>query len=376
MSNLITPISLENLQENWEIVDHHRRTAKKKYITTRVAAFFSNMVLTVMTLFCANGLIHDHFSGSYSRFLGEIPYLIPYWKIFSGYFLKPGQSMLTQFLLTALVVFLLCFLVCGLFTLLVLAIYHPRRITMPDSGAAEKSAQLLTMARDARRYANRSGDRGSAFWALVFILLQFALVSMYVLVEIGTLTGIMELSTGFIMKWLEPYIQNDFTFGNVQFALFAPAVMLECMALYLGYALIGTIHAFTVQFMYRYKVPYSFVAQVEYFHVFADEEPENLTKEELEAKRAEQAIEIIREAAQMEKLGAYGRAKELYAKAAHSGHPGAMEHYARFWLIANAKDPGRYWLEKCVATGNASLTAIKNLKRLKWHRSVKVTYIK
>ena len=62
MKELITPITSDNLQENWELVDKERRTAKKKYLTTRVASFFSNMLFSLLAVIVSNGLIHDHFS--------------------------------------------------------------------------------------------------------------------------------------------------------------------------------------------------------------------------------------------------------------------------------------------------------------------------
>lgn len=82
------------------------------------------------------------------------------------------------------------------------------------------------------------------------------------------------------------------------------------------------------------------------------------------------------EALELERIGAYGKAKELLAEAAHSGDPVAMEHYGRHWLISGAKDPGKYWLQKCVDTGEASEYAAKTLKRLKWHLRYQAKYLK
>lgn len=376
MKKLVTPITAENFEENWNIVDSERRTAKKKYIMTKVASFFSNMVLTVLTLFAVNGLIHDHMSGSYCDFLETIPYLLPTWEKVSGFFLKPDQSWQVQVLLTALVVFAVSFLVCGLFVLIVLAIYHPFKRPLPTLTNKENAEQMLSMARDARRFANRSGDRGNAFWAMIFMIAQFALVALYALIGLGTVDSMMQVFTAPFMKLIASYVKDEFMFVNVQSSMFLPAVMLECLGMYLAYALIGTIHALTVNIMYRYKVPYGFVAEAEYHHVFADEETGEMTPEEIQAKRVETAQEWLSKGLEMEKISAYGKAKEFYAQAAHSGNAEAMEHYARHWLVMNAKDPARYWLQKCVATGNASETAVKNLRRLKWRRKVQAKYIK
>lgn len=376
MKKLFTPITADNFAQNWEIVDCERRTAKKKYVTTKVASFFSNMVLAVLALFAVNGLIHDHMRGSYSKFLETIPYLLPTWDKLRSFFLKPGQSWQIQVLLTALIVFGICFLVCGLFVLIVLAIYHPFKRPLPALTPKENAEQLLAMAKDARRYGNHSGDRGNAFWAFVFMIVQFALVALYALMGLGTMDALMQISTEPFMKLAAPYIKDEFMLMNAQASMFLPAMMIECLAMYLAYAFIGTIHALTVNFMYRYKVPYSFVAETEYHLVFADEATGELTPEELQSNRTEAAQEWLEKGLEMEKICAYGKAKELYAQASHSGSAEAMEHYARHWLIANAKDPARYWLQKSVDTGNASETAIRNLRRLKWHRKVSAKYIK
>lgn len=376
MKKLITPITAGNFEENWTIVDSERRTAKKKYITTKVASFFSNMVLAVLTLFAANSLIHDHMQGGYCDFLEDVPYLLPVWNKFSGYFLKAGQGWLVQTVLTALVVYGISFLVCGLFVLIVLAIYHPFKRPLPTGTPKENAEQLLSMARDARRYANRSGSRGNAFWALVFILVQYSLVTIYAVLELQTIDALFELATALPMKLIAPYMQNQLMYFSAQNAIFVPALMIYSFILYLAYTLIGTIHSLTVNFMYQYQVPYSFVAEVEYHQVFAEEQTEGMTPEEIQAKRTEAAKEWLEKGLEMEKLCAYGKAKELYAQAAHSGNAEAMEHYARHWLIANAKDPARYWLQRCVDTGTASETAVKNLRRMKWRRKVSAKYIK
>lgn len=376
MTRLITPIIADNFEENWKIVDAQRRTAKKKYITSTVASFFSNMVFAVLVLIVANCLIHDHMTGSYCDFLEEIPYLIPLWKKASAVFLRPGQSWLIQVLLTALVVYGICFVVCGIFVLLVLAVYHPFKRDLPAGSPGDNAAQILSMARDARRYANRTGNTGSAVWALVFMVAQFVILAMYCVLELSDLEAIMEISTGFIMELLEPYMTNSMMYGNAQGGLFMPLLMVYSLLLYLCYAFADLLHALSVQFMYRCRVPYSFVADVEYCHVFADEDFGSMSDEEKQQWLAENAEAKCEKATEMELLGAYGKAKELFAQAAHSGSASGMEHYARHWLIANAKDPARYWLQKCVDTGNASETAVKLLRRLKWHRRIRAEYMK
>ncbi len=376
MTKLITPVVSGNFEENWKIVDAERRTAKKKYITMNVASFFSNMVFAVLTFFSVNCLIHDHMKGSYCDYLEEIPYALPIWEKVTSLFLKPGQCWQLQVGLTALVVYAICFIVCGLFVLLVLALYHPSKKDIPTESPRENAAQMLTMARDARRYANRTVTNGSAFWALLFMIAQFVLVAMYYAMGYGTMESMLELSTSFIVNLLKPYISNEMTLMNIQSGMFMPSLMLISFAMYLAYAFVNLLHALSVQFMYRYKVPYSFVADVEYYLVFAEEDFGTMDEEEKQKLLAERAEAIIEKATEMELLCAYGKAKELFAQAAHSGNASGMEHYARHWLIINAKDPARYWLQKCVDTGNASETAVKHLRRLKWRRKIRVQYMK
>lgn len=373
---LPSPITRQNFEETWNIVESERRTAKKKYITTKIASFFSNMVFAVLILIAGNGLIHDHLTGSYCDFLETVPYLLPVWEKMSGMVLKPDWSITLQIAVPLFLVYLICFAVCGIFVLIVMGIYHPFKRQLPAGSDQENASQMLTMAIDARRYARRSGANGSMVWALVFMMFQFCLIALYWLLGLKDLGSLVEIITGPILKLLEPYLITSLAQASAQSALFMPALMVLILGIYLAYALTNYLHALSVQFMYKYNVPYSFVAEVEYYYTFADEETEGLTEEEIQSKRRENAESKRTEALELERIGAYGKAKELLAAAAHGGDAAAMEHYARHWLIAGAKDPGRYWLEKCVASGQASTEAQKNLKRLKWHRKVTTRYLK
>lgn len=375
MNKLPVPITRDNFAEAWQIVDAHRRTAKKKYACVNVASFFSNMVFAVMTLFAVNGLIHDHMTGRYSDYLENVPYLLPIWERASGFFLKPGQSWQVQVLLTALVIYGIAFLVCGLFVLLVTVFYHPRKLPVPESPTKDSAAHMLSMARDARRYANRTGHSGSALWAFIFLMIIFILFAIFAMTGLNGMDDFVKLATGFILEWLAPVLKSEIAVMSAEMALFTPALMVYCLSMYLAYALLNLLHAMSVQFMYRYKVPYSFVADVEYFHVFCEEETDGLSDEQITERRRQAAEAKRGEAIEMESIRAYGRAKELFAQAAHAGDAAAMEHYARHWLISNAKDPGRYWLQKAVDTGNASPEAAKNLRRLKWRRKVRAKFL-
>lgn len=378
MKELITPITSDNLQENWELVDKERRTAKKKYLTTRVASFFSNMLFSLLAVIISNGLIHDHFSGSYCRFLEKVPYLLTFWDRISDILLKPHYSLALQIAIPLLVMYAVCFIVCGAFVLIVIALYHPFKKKLPASTPKENASQMLDMARNARMYSRRSGTNGSMLWALVFIMIQFALVSLYWLIELKDMDTVFYVVITPVMKLLDPYISglNDIQRMGLETAVMTPSIMLFAIGVYLAYSLADQLHALSVQFMYKYNVPYSFVAEVEYYYIFADESTEGMTEEEIKAKRKETAEAKRIQALDLERICAYGKAKELLAAAAHGGDSTAMEHYARHWLIGGAKDPGKYWLQKCVETGEAGEYAVKTLRRLKWHLKVQAKYLK
>lgn len=378
MEKLILPMSAENFAENWSAVDSRRRIAKKKYVTCTLASFFSNMVFALLAVIVSNGLIHDHLSGSYCNFLIKVPYLLPVWDQIKALILKPDFSLALRIAIPLVAMYAVCFAVCGIFVLIVTLLYHPFKRKIPTSTVKENASQMLTMARDARRYSRRTGSNGSLVWALFFMMVQFALIALYWLIELQDMGVIFQTVISPVMKVLEPYIQN---FNSTQrmgleTAISTPSTMLLIMGIYLAYSLADQIHALSVRFMYQYRVPYSFVAEVEYYYTFADEKTEGMTDEEIKEKRKEAAEAKRIQALDLERIGAYGKAKELLAEAAHGGDSAAMEHYGRHWLVINAKDPGKYWLQKCVDTGEAGEYAVKTLRRLKWHLKVQAKHLK
>ena len=53
-----------------------------------------------------------------------------------------------------------------------------------------------------------------------------------------------------------------------------------------------------------------------------------------------------------------------------------MEHYARHCILSHLNDSARYWLKKCIATGEASKEAEKMLLRLRLHLNHRVAYLR
>lgn len=363
-NTLPKPITKDNFPQCWEIVDTERRTARKKRMISTVAPFFSNQVLLVLVFIAGNGLIHDHVPGDYGDFLEELPFLLPIWQKYSALFLKPGQSWLLQTALTALVIFLICFVVFGFFTLVVTALYHPRRKRLPNGSDKECAEQMLDQARSARVSANQTGNDASALSIFLFFAAVAGILVAYVIMA--------QLSYEDIVAIFLPDadLSEPDPFGYVRnyLSFVIPAYVL---LITFGFALLQQLHGLTVKPLCEYKIPYSFVAEVEYYATFVEENTEGMTEDDIRKQRAEAADAILKEALYLESIHAYGKAKQLLAQAAYGGNVSAMEHYARHHLLAHLKDPARYWLEKAVASGSASSWAVKTLKRLKWHRKIK-----
>ena len=376
MKQLNTPICKSNFPENWKIVEEERQKAKKKYRVSNGASFVSNMVFSILSFISINGILHDHLPGAYSRFLEDFPVLIPLWRRFSALFLKSGQSWAVQLGLTALVLYGICFAVNSVCALILSCSHRSDISVLPSGTVKENASAMLAMAKEARQYAHGTIIRGSAVWALFFLICQFSLLGFYCVTEIGSLNALIAISTKSVMELLSSCLTNPAVYATVRTAVFVPSLILFALALFLCYILISMIHALSVQFLYRYRVPYSFVADVEAYYLFCDEDFGTMSNEEIQAMLAERSDEICEKAAKQERRGLYKQARELYGQAAYSGNLHAMEEYARHWLVLKAKDPARYWLQKCADTGKASKSVLKNLRRIKRNRKVSAEYTK
>ncbi len=171
-----------------------------------------------------------------------------------------------------------------------------------------------------------------------------------------------------IVALLEPVIPTGVDIVALKDTLFDFSLVLLMPFTVVVYILLNRVYISCVRFVYRYPVPYSFVAQIEYYSVFAEEDISGLTQEEAAEKRG-RALEL-------EGYRAYAKAKELFLEAAHGDDVPAMEHYARHCLIQHEKDPARFWLERCAESGQASEEVQKILKRLKWRRKVQLSYLR
>ncbi len=368
-----TPITSENFSEVWQFTDRIRRKAKKKCTASKAAFFFTDFVFGLLVLVCSTGLMYDHTLGRYHRFLAKVPYLVPIWQK-TGALILPEQTWEVRAAVFALAVTATCIvLFCVLFLLFSL-LYHPFKKKLPTGTPKENAQKLLAMASDARHFFNRSGNSSFLVWSVVFLC---ACVLIFVLYS-STLHSNQTLINFFsapVMKLLEPRLTDGVDIARMKLDLFHSLQYAFWPAILILYLVLNSVYILCVRFVYRYPVPYSFVAQIEYYSVFADEDTSGLTPEEAVQRRQEQAAEKREKALELEGYGAYGKAKSLFLEAAHGGDVCAMEHYARHCLIQHIKDPARYWLEQCVATGQASEEAVKMLKRMKWHRRAKVSYL-
>lgn len=376
MKQLQTPIRRANFSENWKIVEEIRHQAKKKYRISNGASFASNMVFSILSFLSINGILHDHLPGAYSRFLGNFPVLIPLWRRFSSLFLRSGQSWAVQLALTALVLYGICFAVNAVVVLILTCTHRKETSLLPTGSVKENATAMLAMAKEARQYATGTVIRGSAIWALFFLICQFSLLGFYCVTEIGSLPALIEVSTRPVMGLLSSFFPDPAFCATVRTVIFVPSLLLFALALFLSYILISLVHALSVQLLYIYRVPYSFVADVEAYYLFCEDDFGTMSIEEIQTALAQRADEVCEKAAKQERRGLYKQARELYGQAAYSGNLHAMEEYARHWLVLKAKDPARYWLQKCADTGKASKRVLKDLRKLKRNRKVSAEYIK
>ena len=376
MQKLLTPVSKDNFEQNWKIADAIFRKAKKKYKASRISVFLTNLVFMLMSLLVANGFLYDTTTGPFHAFLEDIPYLIPLWKKLSSLFLSANQSPAEQVLITAFILYAACFVISGVVALLVALFYRPETTKLPTDTPKENAAKLLAAVKEARRCSNATRRTSYPAWGFFFITLQFILFTLFCIMELGSATELMEICMASLMKVLAPVTGSYLSYIATMTALFVPSLMIFALVLYVCYSLASMLMSFFAQFFHRCNVPYHYIVEAEYHYVSVDVAIDGMSNDEIKEALETQAEYFCQQGIELELSEAYKEAKDMYARAAHGGNASGMEHYARHWLITFANDPAKYWLKKCVATGNASKTAVKALRRLKWHRRASAKYIK
>lgn len=346
------PVTPENLPQCWESIDAMRRKARRKSALAGIGGFWSNLFLLFSLLFVANGLIFTLFQGSYHAFLEDLPWFTDAWYYLTGLVIKTGDPLKTQTLKLLLVTYGASIAVFVLLSLLVSLLYHPRKAPVPTGDYSEQSALLAKAAREARNYSYKTRLSTSLASMLLVIVAAAMLLMAYIIY----------LDDAEVAKALLRQFPTDSEETN-------------CLIYVLiGYFVCGIFSWILLQLtrpLYRYEFPYDYVAQTESAAIFALEDGAEVSPE----KRMADAAALREEAMELEKEKAYVRAKALYFKAALCGDVCAMEHYARLCLIDHMNDSARYWLDRCVSSGQGSKEAKSMLLRLKLRMKHNVRYL-
>ena len=339
-------VSPENIEQCWYSIDRLRRKSRLMGAISRIGGFFANLVLLFALIIAVNVLIRLNFEGSYPAFLSTIPGFLQLTELLSLHILNPGDSLQLQALKLAGVVYAVAILVFLLLSLLIRFFYHPLKKQLPGGIYSEQAAALAAAAREARTYSCKT--RLSPFMGCIIL----AIVAVAVLF----LAYIVYFNDAERMKaLLRIFPTRDESLNCTLYA----------MTLYIPFGISSWLLLVLTRWIYRYDFPYALMVQAETSAIFAQEETDGLSEEALADRRRADAEKIREEALAMELEHAYFRAKSLLLKAALCGDVPAMEHYARLCLLDHMNDSARYWLDRCVESGEASMEAKSMLKRMK-----------
>lgn len=331
----ITP---ENFDSCWQFIDPLRRKSRRMCAIARIGGFFSNLVLMLALVVAVNVLIWLNFQGSYPNFLSAIPGFLKLMELFSAHILKPGDSAQIQALKLMAAAYALAVLVFILQSLLIRLIYHPLKKPVPKGDYAEKTAALAAAARDAQDHAYRT-HLSPSMASIMIIIFSIVILFLAYIIYINDYDKSVALLT--IFPTQDPYVNC---------ALYA-------LALYIPCGVSSWLLLVLSRWIYRYDFPHDLAAQAEAAVLFAREEFDGLTPEEISSRRRERAAAIRDEALELEKEVAYQKAKKMLYDAALLGDIPAMEHYGRHCLLSHLDDSARYWLDRAIATGEASTEA-------------------
>lgn len=340
------PVTQENFGICWEYVDALRRKSRLMGAIAGIGGFFSNLILLFTLIVAANVLIWLNFEGSYPAFLSAIPGFSKLMELLSLYILTPGDSMQIQALKLMGVVYAAVILVFILLSLVIRLVYHPLKKKLPEGTYAEQTAALATASREARTYSYKTRLSPSMVCIMLAIISVVILFLAYV-AYMGDAEKMISILS--IFPTQDAYINCT----------------LYALALYLPFGISSWVLLVLTRWVYRYDFPYALLAQAEAGAIFALEETEGLPEEDLTARRRADAEKLREEALELELEHAYVKAKAMLLKAALCGDVPAMEHYARFCLLDHMNDSARYWLARCVESGEASEKAKSMLQRMK-----------
>ncbi len=350
------PVTEDNFAQCWLYVDKCRRSAKRKSAIANIGGFTVNLFFFLCLIFCACGLLHDRLNSPFRGFWESLV-LFPVWEKTSALLLLPGESIFSDIGRLLPAVYVLSAAVFGFLAVMILLLYHPFQKQMPEGTYAENTLLLAKQAQEAKDASYRTRITTSIVATVLAIGIIFAILTVYILYteDPAATTAI-----------LSAFPTGDYFTNCLIYVLF----------LYLIFHIFCSILNFITMPLYRYEFPMELVVQAQKAALFAREEPQDLSPEELEAKHRETAASRRKEALALETEKAYGKAKNMLLEAAIGGDIPAMEHYARHCLLNRMHDSANYWLMKANATGEASPEAKKMLLRLRLHIRHNVEYLK
>ena len=323
----------------------------------RIGGFFSNFLLLFALVVAANALIWLNFQGSYPDFLSIVPGFLKLMELLFLYVLKPGDSVQIQALKLVAVVYAATILVFILLSLLVRLFYHPLKRQLPEGAYTDQTAALAAAAREARDYAYRT--RLSPSMASIMIII-FSIVILF-------LAYIIYVDDPEMIKAVLRIFPTQDEYVNCS---------LYALALYLPCGISSWLLLTLTRWIYRYDFPHDLLAQAESAVLFAQEETEGLTPEEIVAQRKERAASLRDEAIELEKELGHQKAMKMLHEAALLGDIPAMEHYGRHCILTHLDDSARYWLRKALDSGEAGKDTRKMLLRLQLHLNHNVSYLR
>ena len=348
------PVTAENFPDTWLMVDAYRIRAKKRRIGCIVSLWAGGLCLLWLLLVGACGVLYEYGVLPFYDLFRQVPAFEHLWDAMEWMnVLSPG-SLWQDFLMMLILMYWLTLAVMALFYGLSQLLYRPRRRTAPEESPKENASALLANARETMEVAARIHPTGWVCFPFCLFLLEFGLLTLCILAAGDP----------------APMMREHMT----------PSTPLNYLLLFFssvgGFTAIYGLLVWILWSFCRMNLPYSFVADIECYSFFATEKAGKLTYPEVLARRKVKAAEKCQAALAAEKSGAYGKAAAMFLEAAHGGDVSAMEHYARHCLISDSQVPARYWLKRCVSSGEASKTAKKMLRRLQLGMNTGVAYIR
>lgn len=348
------PVTAENFPETWYWVDQYRIRAKKRRVGCVISLWAGGISLLILLLIGACGILYEYGVLPFYDLLRWFPGFEKLWDAMGWLnVLSPGRVW-QDFLMMLILLYWLTLAVMALFYGLSQLLCRPRGRVTPEESPRENASALLANARETMEIAARIRPTGWICFPFCLFLLEFGLLTLCI------------LTSGDPAPVLAAYMTPSTPLNYLLLFFFSVG----------GFTAIYGLLVWILWNFCRMNLPYSFVADIECYSFFATERADKLTYPEVLARRKAKAAEKCQAALAAEKSGAYGKAAAMFLEAAHGGDVSAMEHYARHSLISDSQIPARYWLKRCVSSGEASKTAKKMLRRLQLGMQTGAAYIR